>query len=118
MNIEGSGSGSTPKCHGSATLIRKNESLLDIVHAVVVVAADFLPAHEPVRVHEGETFQQRLHIHQGEPSHHAGSLNRRGNQCYGSGLDLNSIESADPDSQFGSRTRSRQAKIGSQKGKS
>jgi hypothetical protein len=46
------------------------------MHAVVVMAADFLPAHEPVRVHEGEAFQQRLHVHQGKPSHHAGSLNR------------------------------------------
>jgi hypothetical protein len=44
--------------------------------AVVVMAAYFLPAHEPVRVHEGEAFQQRLHVHQGKPSHHAGSLNR------------------------------------------
>jgi hypothetical protein len=45
--------------------------------AVVVVAADFLPAHEPVRVHEGEAFQKRLHVHQRKPSHHAGSLNKR-----------------------------------------
>jgi hypothetical protein len=76
--------------------------------AVVVVAAYFLPAHEPVRVHEGEAFQQCLHIHQGKPSHHPGSLNRTEPVFrirIGSGF------------QSGSGTISKHEKVGPQTGK-
>jgi hypothetical protein len=40
------------------------------------VTADFFPAEEPIRIDKGKAFQQGLHVHLREPSHHSRSLHK------------------------------------------
>jgi hypothetical protein len=43
---------------------------------VIIVTADFFPAEEPIRIDKGKAFQQGLHVHLREPSHHSRSLHK------------------------------------------